>query len=168
MRRPGPKKRPRPNAKSLANLRPPIKKGEVRNPEGKNGSEWRKSFRDFFAQMDVDIRDAVNGPAAMRGDAEALKRAARTQRIENVWLVCYRRALGGDKGAQEFIIEHMQGMRPQSVEVSGPGGSPLGGGVSVVLTTPDNGRGPNSQVSLDDPADDVGDGPPPDDGNAAG
>ena len=140
------------------------KKGEPsRNPEGKNGQEWRQSFRKYFGADDFDLDDKENAKKAIEGDAKAIKACRRAARIENVWRATYRAALAGDKGAREFIIEHMQGAIPQSVEVSGPGGTPVGGGPTVVLTMPDNGRGPKDL----DP-DDVGDGPPSNDGNTDG
>lgn len=158
----GPKRKV--SAASLANLKP-VKKGDPpRNPDGKNGQELRSLFRAYFMGKDVDLEDPraksaldIKAPDHL----DALKKATRTEKFWNVCRAAYRSALSGDKGSQRYIIDQMIGAIPQSVEMTGPGGAPVGGGAIVMLRMPDNGKGPK-----DEDPDDVGDGPPTDDGSS--
>ena len=112
------------NPNSIANLKP-IKKGEVRNPSGKNGSErrclWEASFLRYFTQDDIDMEDP-NATLAIGGDKAALKECGRTSRINNVWRALYRQANAGSVPAQLFILERAQGA-PSSEEAAAISGA---------------------------------------------
>lgn len=67
---------------SLANLVPPVAKGEVRNPHGRKGKDGtggitlKGEFRDFIKRVSRDERDAVwigLMTKAMQGDTQAIK-----------------------------------------------------------------------------------------------
>lgn len=67
---------------SLANLVPPVAKGEVRNPHGRKGKDGtggitlKGEFRDFIKRVSKDERDAVwigLMTKAMQGDTQAIK-----------------------------------------------------------------------------------------------
>jgi hypothetical protein len=119
-----------PRRKGIANLKP-IKPGEVRNPTGKNGSEWLNAFRDFFSGKAAALPKG-SGLKVRKGDTEydVLLRALR----QNI-------VMGSDP-AIKLAIEQLAGRARQQIEVSGPDGKPLAG-QTVVLRMPDNGSGPD-------------------------
>ena len=81
--------------KRLANLRPPIKKGEVRNQAGKNG----RARSDYI----VGILDELD-----KGQP----------RIRRVVLAAYRRALRGSDPAAKFLGEQYGGKARQLIDLT--------------------------------------------------
>jgi hypothetical protein len=82
-------------ARRLANLRSPIKKGEVRNPTGRNGRERS----DYI----VGILDELD-----KGEP----------RIRRVVLAAYRRALKGSDPAAKFLGEQYGGKARQLIDLT--------------------------------------------------
>jgi hypothetical protein len=82
-------------ARRLANLRPPIKKGEVRNQAGKNG----RARSDYI----VGILDELD-----KGQP----------RIRRVVLAAYRRALRGSDPAAKFLGEQYGGKARQLIDLT--------------------------------------------------
>lgn len=94
------------------NLMPPARKGEVRNPLGKNGSERVREFHAFADEI-VSIPQGKGKPPLV-GTRATLGRLA--------W---FENVLRGDSQAQKLFIEQLQGRARQSIEVTGEGGGPV-------------------------------------------
>lgn len=80
-------------ARSLANLRP-AKKGEIRNPTGKNGRERSDYVVDFLCELDGG-----------------------QPRIRHVLLAQYRRAKRGSDSAGKFLGEQWGGRARQQLDL---------------------------------------------------
>jgi hypothetical protein len=94
------------------NLIPPARKGEVRNPTGRNGSERLREFQAFA--------DEVISIAQARGKPEL--KGTRAQLARLAW---FENVLRGDSQAQKLFIEQLQGRARQSIELTGEGGGPV-------------------------------------------
>jgi len=116
-----------PRRKGIANLKP-IKPGEVRNPEGKNGSEWLTAIRDFFGSASPRLPKGT-GIKLQKGDS----------RFDVLMQALYHRILQGSDASIKLAAEQLAGRARQQIEVSGPGGVPLNG-PQVKLYLPGNGR----------------------------
>jgi len=105
-------------ARARANLLPPCKPGEVRNPTGKNGRTQHAALVKWLEQPSTDPE---------------------MSRIERVWQATYLAALKGSSPDRKILIEQHGGKPKQQVQVSGGEGGPL----RVVAFLPNNGRGPD-------------------------
>lgn len=127
--------------KRRKNLKPPIKPGEVRNPTGKNGSEWLKAFRDFFEEVPT----------------EKLPRGApRRDPNDNRHIIglraLFRNMVLGSEPSLKLGIEQLQGRARQHIEVSGAAGN----GPLVTFLLPENGRDvPPEEPEKEEPGDDA-------------
>lgn len=104
---------PEARAKAIANLKP-AQPGEVRNPSGKNGSDWLMAFRDFFAE--VPNEKLPKGAPAREESDTRYKIALRS---------LFRNVVRGSEGSLKLAIEQMQGRARQSVEHTGKDGGPI-------------------------------------------
>lgn len=127
------------NANRHANLRPPIQKGEVRNPYGRLGKDpvlaALRSFgkKEFTRILDLvltstitDLKTVIKDPetsALTAGVAMALLKATRT----------------GDWRTLEGIVERIVGKVPVKMDHTS-GGDKIGASERVVLYLPANGR----------------------------
>ncbi len=125
-----------PRRRGIANLKP-IKPGEVRNPLGKNGSEWLKAFRDFFDEVPTE---------------KLPKGAPRRSPDDNRHLIAvralFRNMVMGSEASLKLGLEQLQGRARQHIEVSGD----LGNGPVVTFLLPENGR----DVPPEDPPSETG------------
>jgi hypothetical protein len=101
----------------IANLLPPIKPGEVRNPKGNNGRQRMAEFRAW-------------------ADEKATPESTLT-RSQNVWNALYATAIDRKRGsnhvaAGKIFVEQYQGKPVTPVEMTGKDGSPLNSGVMMV------------------------------------
>jgi hypothetical protein len=94
------------------NLIPPARKGEVRNPTGKNGYDRVRQFQDFADEV-ISIPQG-KGKEPLVGSRATLARLA--------W---FENVLRGDSQAQKLFIEQLQGRARQSIELTGEGGGPV-------------------------------------------
>jgi hypothetical protein len=102
---------------NIANLLPPIKPGEVRNPKGNNG---RQRMAEFRAWAD-----------------EKTTPESKLTRAQNVWNALYATAIDRKRGMQhvaagKVFVEQYQGKPVTPVEMTGKDGSPLNSGVMMV------------------------------------
>jgi hypothetical protein len=95
-------------AKRCANLLPPIKPGETRNPTGNNGRKKQA--------------------ALIRWLEEATEKGQPQTRIERVWQAMYLEAIKGDVNAGKALMEQHGGKPRQQLDLSSEDGSmsPLG------------------------------------------
>lgn len=111
--------------RGFANLKP-IEPGEVRNPEGKNGSEWLKAFRQFW-----------EGAAAKEKLPKgAVKPEAGEDRYGVALRALFRNVAMGDAASIKLTFEQLQGRARQHIELSGD----VGNGPKVEFLLPPNGR----------------------------
>lgn len=101
----------------IANLLPPIKAGEVRNPKGNNGRQRMAEFRAW-------------------ADEKATPGSTLT-RAQNVWNALYATAIDRKRGsnhvaAGKIFVEQYQGKPVTPVEMTGKDGTPLNSGVMMV------------------------------------
>lgn len=129
-----------PDDKRLKNLKP-AKPGEVRNPLGKNGSDWLSAFRDFFAEQATE-KLPKGSPRREPGDT----------RHRLAMKALFMRIMRGSDQGQKLALEQLQGRARQSVEMTGPGGTPLVPGSMVTVYMPSNGReNENPDDEIDEP-----------------
>jgi hypothetical protein len=101
---------PEARERRIANLRP-IKPGQVLNPLGKTGVNWRQKVQDYFAADAQDITDKSG--------------SRKVPRVENVMASLYKNALLGREPSIEMVFETMDVTGPRKIEVAGPDGAPL-------------------------------------------
>lgn len=141
-----------PRERGFANLKP-VKKGDPPlNPTGKNGHEWLNAFRDFFGGR-PDKADRLARVVA-KDDPQATRYALMLRAL-------FRNVMMGSDSALKLAVEQMQGRARQHVEVTGPGGAPLGV-PTVKLYLPSNGRDVETKPEPPPPTGDA----PPDDGSS--
>lgn len=115
-------KTPEGKARALANLMPPMKPGETRNPRGRPSAglsirEWMNQMQDWSsARLDAVMKN---------DDAPACQRAA-----ARCWLDAMTRAYtssGAPVAGSDLdrLCEQTAGKATQPVELTGPGGEPL-------------------------------------------
>ena len=85
-------------ARGRANLLPPIKPGETRNPNGNNGRKKQA--------------------ALIRWLEEATEKGQPQTRIERVWQAMYLEAIKGDVNAGKALMEQHGGKPRQQLDVS--------------------------------------------------
>ena len=120
-RKPRPKKTTRTlplDAPGRKNLKP-AKPGEVRNPTGKNGSEWLTAFREFFSEECIE---SLPRGAPERADGDTRYKVALKSLFRNV--------VRGSEQSIKLAFEQMQGKARQSVELTGKDGAPLAGDIT--------------------------------------
>jgi hypothetical protein len=111
------------------NLTNPIRPGEVRNPTGKNGSEWLTALRDYFANPHDEKLEARLIGKGNQGKT----------RFELALRALFLNAIRGETPAQKVVTEQLAGRPLQQVEVTGPDGKPFVP-AAVRLYLPANGR----------------------------
>ncbi len=136
-KRPPRKETPEARARRLANLRP-IKPGEVRNPQGKTGVNWRQKVQDYFATEHQDITDKTGG--------------RKVPRIENVMASLYKNALLGREPSIAMVFDAMDVTAPQKLELTGADGEPLNGAPPVLFVMGDAGTTEDADPLPADPA----------------
>lgn len=110
--------------KGFANLKP-IQPGEVRNPEGKNGSEWLKAFRRFWEGV-PDGDDVLPDGLVKSGE----------DRYMVGLRALFRNVALGNEQSIKLMVEQLQGRARQHIELSGD----VGNGPPVQFMLPENGR----------------------------
>lgn len=102
---PKPERKPNPG---WANLRPPIQKGEVRNPKGNNGRVRAEVVAAFLEESTETDPNVCKGRKVLEKT--------------------YAQALKGNVQAQKLLIEHWKGKPKQQLDLSSEDGSmsPMG------------------------------------------
>ena len=113
-------------AKRCANLMPPTKPGEVRNPTGNNGRKKQA--------------------ALIRWLEEATEKGQPQTRIERVWQAMYLEAIKGDVNAGKALMEQHGGKPRQQLDLSSEDGtmSPLA--IDVIFS-----KTPTEQEPISEP-----------------
>jgi hypothetical protein len=113
-------------AKRCANLLPPIKPGETRNPTGNNGRKKQA--------------------ALIRWLEEATEKGHPQTRIERVWQAMYLEAIKGDVNAGKALMEQHGGKPRQQLDLSSEDGtmSPLA--IDVIFS-----KTPTDQEPISEP-----------------
>lgn len=111
------KKRPRPTAKALANLRP-AKKGEIRNPEGgRSHNRELKALKNLTVETYRQIIDTV-----LTGDVKSLRAVAENEDLSAVQVAIAKSLVkaidSGDYATVERIAERIVGEIPKVVSVN--------------------------------------------------
>ncbi|MGD1212153.1 MAG: hypothetical protein ABR973_12440 [Candidatus Acidiferrales bacterium] len=105
------------NPKSLANLKPPIKPGEVRNPEGINRRRpitdeyWQVSPEPMPLALIRKFNKRCGAKLLVEGDSWARGVAVRLQ---------YEASMRGEVRAAKEMREAMEGKAPQRPEITAP------------------------------------------------
>lgn len=108
-----------------ANLKP-AKPGEVRNPLGKNGHDWRKRLRDYAS----GLADGEDLPKSVKVGAPG------DDRFEVLMKAIFRNVVLGREASQKLMFEQISGRARQHIEVTGGAGN----GPVVQFMLPENGR----------------------------
>lgn len=111
--------RKRPTEKSLKNLMPPVKKGEIRNPKGRpKGSRDRATIlREILVAM---VKDGKG-----KNKKNPLTGAKEMNYEEAVDVAIVKRAIGGSIEAIREIKDTLHGRLADKKEISGPDGGPV-------------------------------------------
>ena len=102
------------NAKSLANLKPPIQKGEVRNPKGINR---KRPYTDRMYAHSEELLSASKAGEIKRVSLELPQTATWADASIRELSI---KAANGDISAIKEMADRIEGKAPERLEITGP------------------------------------------------